>query len=45
MAVLQQELSPRGWADYTKDFVIMIAVSALIIAGVVVLKAILPPIA
>jgi hypothetical protein len=45
MAALQEPLSPRGVADYAKDFVIMIVVSALIIAGVVFLKQVLPPIA
>ena len=43
MAVLQQEMAPRRWAEIAKDFVIMIAVSAVIIAGVVLLKQIIPP--
>jgi hypothetical protein len=43
MAALQEQIGPRGWADIATDFVIMVAISALIIAGVVVLKQILPP--
>jgi hypothetical protein len=45
MAALQDSMRPHGWADIAKDFAIMIAVSALIVAGVVVLKQILPPLA
>ena len=45
MAALQEPVSPRGVADFAKDFAIMVAVSILIIAGVVVLKMVLPPIA
>ena len=45
MVALQEPvLTPRGFADYAKDFVIMVAVSAVIIAGVVLMKQILPPI-
>ena len=45
MVALQEPVSPRGFADFAKDFAIMLAVSVLIIAGVVLLKQILPPIA
>ena len=44
MAALQDPISPRSWADIAKDFAIMIVVSAVIIAGVVVLKQVVPPI-
>ena len=43
MAALQDQMDPRSWVDIVKDFVIMIAISAVIIAGVVVLKQIIPP--
>jgi|1185.fasta_scaffold815003_1 hypothetical protein len=43
MAALQDPISPRSFADYAKDFVIMIAVSALIVAGLVFFKQVLPP--
>lgn len=43
MAALQDPISPRSWADIAKDFVIMFAVSAAIIAGLVFLKEVLPP--
>ena len=38
----QEEPSPRSWAELAKDFVIMISVSAVIIAALVVMKDILP---
>jgi hypothetical protein len=43
MAALQEPIGPRGWADIATDFAIMVAISALIIAGVVFLKQVLPP--
>jgi hypothetical protein len=45
MAALQDSMGPHGWADIAKDFAIMIVVSALIIAGVMVLKQVVPPLA
>jgi hypothetical protein len=44
MAALPEPVGPRSWADYAKEFAIMIAISAVIIALVVFLKQVLPPI-
>jgi hypothetical protein len=44
MVALPEPVGPRGWVDYAKDFAIMIAISAAVIALIVFLKQVLPPI-